>query len=221
MGSGGDTYWVWDGLQAYWSFDGPTPASSDLGGVTGTLDGTASTSTVTLAAAFARSASFDGTEASRISLTSGASLGATSTVVFWAVHRNCSNNEIPFYFTDTCSYMGDQYFALGMRRCGGARLLMTTDLCAATTDQWVHTAYVDDGTEIRVYRDGARVTPDLYTYGTLSGMTLFRFGSEPGANSNSLHGYLDDVAVFSRALSATEISTLHAQAGRGRPFRWR
>jgi CSLREA domain-containing protein len=74
------------------------------------------------------------------------------------------------------------------------------------TGTWYHVAGTYDGSHIRLYLDGAEVGTPLAVSGTVdtgSGVRLSHSGSSEG-----LDGLLDDVRVYNRALSGTEISTL-------------
>jgi Concanavalin A-like lectin/glucanases superfamily/Immunoglobulin I-set domain len=83
-------------------------------------------------------------------------------------------------------------------------------------DQWVHWAVTYDGTNLTLYRNGnqgpnggvASVTTNApLSYPGYLG--AFRIGSELGAGpSRNWNGYLDDVAVFTTALTQSQIQTI-------------
>jgi hypothetical protein len=84
--------------------------------------------------------------------------------------------------------------------------------CDSWINTWVHHVYVDRGGEVRAYVNGSRIDPESYDYRSLDGMTINRFGSRPGFGTNGLAGYLDDLAIFDRALTEDEIELVYQQA---------
>jgi hypothetical protein len=82
--------------------------------------------------------------------------------------------------------------------------------------EWTHVAGVYDGDKTWLYVDGVRQTgsvrasgPISYSYG---GGRYFMIGAEDGtghAIGNSWEGAIDEVMVFDRALSGTEVQQLH------------
>jgi hypothetical protein len=83
-------------------------------------------------------------------------------------------------------------------------------------DQWVHWAVTYDGTNLTLYRDGnqgpnggiasAAVTSPLSYSGYMGAV---RIGSELGAGpSRNWNGYLDDIAMFTVALTQSQIQTI-------------
>lgn len=75
---------------------------------------------------------------------------------------------------------------------------------------WYHVALVYDDTDIRLYVDGLLAsTPTAHTSGIASKAAYFTIGSQHlgvGVMTNAL---IDEVGLFSRALSATEVLSLY------------
>lgn len=88
-----------------------------------------------------------------------------------------------------------------------------SDLAGATTlqpDTWYHAAVSYDGATVRLYLNGqldGQAAYGLNTQYTSDGLTI---GHRPG--SAFWKGELDDVAIFSRDLSASEIAAVYASA---------
>jgi len=88
------------------------------------------------------------------------------------------------------------------------------DLAGATTlqpDTWYHAAVSYDGATVRLYLNGqldGQAAYALNTQYTSDGLTI---GHRPG--SAFWKGELDDIAIFDRALSASEIASVYASAG--------
>jgi hypothetical protein len=82
-------------------------------------------------------------------------------------------------------------------------------------DRYHHIAGSYDGNRVRLYVDGAEVgagTPchGPIRYGADSQAALFFLGSDPQARTEAVTAYLDEVGLYNRALSATEIASLFA-----------
>ncbi len=214
-------YPVYDDLVAYWSFDGADVTTADVGSYSGTAVGGASSSGVVPYTDFGSSLYADNNDSSYVELSSGVTLGAQHTVVFWANNDSCSNNQIPILFDDDCSFLGDLYHAGAVYRCGAYTFHTNDSGCSGFQNTWRHFAYVDDGSSIRAWSDGGELSPSTYSYAGMGGYTIDRFMNRPGFGTNGLSGYMDDLAVFSRALSEEEIEAMYDLAvERGLPFRW-
>jgi hypothetical protein len=81
-----------------------------------------------------------------------------------------------------------------------------------STGTWYHLACVYNGTDIRVYVNGALDSsadnPKSWTNGIYDGTAQLRLGND-GSSTHYLDGILDDVAIWARDLSSAEISTLY------------
>jgi Concanavalin A-like lectin/glucanases superfamily len=87
-----------------------------------------------------------------------------------------------------------------------------TDPDPAPADQWTHAALNYDGATLRLYRDGALVASVASTHAVTAEAMIKVGGGTNIWNSvaNTLYGALDEVAVFSRALSDDEMVSLAA-----------
>lgn len=77
------------------------------------------------------------------------------------------------------------------------------------SNQWYHIAATFDGTTVKIYVNGALQTSTAQTYIPTFNTTTARAGN---ANSNEdlpMNGYIDELGVWNRALTYTEISTLY------------
>ena len=83
-------------------------------------------------------------------------------------------------------------------------------------------AWVDNGTAFKMYRNGVAMSAkDGYKYGTLAGQRLYYVGSYPSFGTNGFEGQIDDLAVWTRELSAAEIKAIHTNGKAGFPLRWK
>jgi hypothetical protein len=123
----------------------------------------------------------------------------------------------------------DHYFMLSTITSGGGPLLrfrlktggVTTTLIASSgtvaTGTWVHATAVYDGIEMRLYKDGVQVG-SVAASGELSidpGVSVWIGSNPPDATSKPFDGRLDDLRIYSRALSAGEIATLYEHGSIG------
>lgn len=77
---------------------------------------------------------------------------------------------------------------------------------------WYHCAVVYNGTDIRIYVNGALdsngvLNPATYSSGIFNSTADFRLGNQQNG-TNYADGLMDEVGVFNRALSASEVSSI-------------
>jgi hypothetical protein len=102
-----------------------------------------------------------------------------------------------------------------LRDDGGGGTVAFTSPTAVNSGQWVFLAYTRTTAKLNtIYVDGVAVVTGTDTVNTIT-TDLVRIGREPvwgaGGTAN-LAGDVQDVAIWSRALTATEIATLHSRA---------
>lgn len=103
------------------------------------------------------------------------------------------------------------YFTLNTVNNG----LRTATAGSNKLNEWVHVAGVYDGSTMKLYINGALAATTLNTTGNvrLDSKPLYlgaaANGSDPNATSESIAGVVDDLRVYNRALSATEIQTVY------------
>ncbi len=95
---------------------------------------------------------------------------------------------------------------IGVWKFGGAWLISTTP---ASAGGWRHYAYTFDGATHRLYIDGA-LAASATTAPQSAAPTKLAFGRWTGG-AEYLKGNVDDVRIYNRALTATEVQTLDTQ----------
>jgi hypothetical protein len=204
------------GLVGYWKLDeasGTSIADSSGSGNTGTLQNGYSWLTSSLP-------SMQFTDTAAISLNGSANTYATLGTA--NLPANNAAQTISVWFKDATPDTGNHNMValsnltnsgvqVGLRgsnllawQWGGNPLASTT---APTDGLWHHVAYTYDLTWHRIYLDGVlsdskMVTPQT---GTVSGAFI---GTYSTAGGELYNGKLDDVRVYNRALSATEVANL-------------
>lgn len=90
----------------------------------------------------------------------------------------------------------------------------TYALGALSLNAWVHIAFTYDGTNCRTSRNGS-----LYATTAASGSidvpttTSLRVGDNPAFTPRYFDGHVDDIRIYSRALSQGEVATLASRRG--------
>jgi hypothetical protein len=111
----------------------------------------------------------------------------------------------------------------------GPNIARATGTTPFSVGAWHHIAYSADGAQLRVYVDGqevavvdylAEINPPNINYISV-GAILNTDGSEPPilgpdlTNPNFLLGKIDDLAVWTRGLTATEVARIYAAGNQG------
>lgn len=84
-----------------------------------------------------------------------------------------------------------------------------------TTGVWHHLAGVRDGTELRLYIDGVLADSTTYPGGAINDTGLdLQIGWSPGSSVEVwFDGQIDDVQLYSGALTASDVAFLYANCG--------
>ena len=112
------------------------------------------------------------------------------------------------------SYQGKLEFLCG----AGGTIDSATDPAALPINTWIHVAGTYDGTTIRLYRNGTQVTSKAYSGILNTNDQRFYIGRTDagGDGSDYWRGMIDDVSVYSRALSSNEIAAIYAAGSAGK-----
>ncbi|WP_438962655.1 LamG-like jellyroll fold domain-containing protein [Nonlabens sp.] len=91
---------------------------------------------------------------------------------------------------------------------GGTNANINSNAGIIPVDQWVHVAFVLDNATGFLYLNGAQVgTGNLSTVNTPSGGTTLRIGERVPGGSIFFPGAIDEVRIWGRALTASDLST--------------
>jgi hypothetical protein len=99
----------------------------------------------------------------------------------------------------------------GRIRIGGVTRTVIASQGAIETDRWYHAAMTYDGTELRLYLNGAQVGGVTGLSGpvdTAPTVAVAIGGQPPGAGGRCFDGLIDDVRIVQRALTAEEIMAI-------------
>ncbi len=204
------------GLTAWWPLNGTTKnfATGDTNAVANNI-----TPAVGQNGADNSSYSFNGSVTSNINTNLMASRN-TFTFSVWAYPTTLSGYQTPLSEVRDCcgsGYRGfevkSSYSVAGAASmsvwAGGSGAAAGTGGASSVINTWNHYAGTYDGTTLRFYKEGALISSTGYV-GTIGTPPNSLYIGRGGATaSGAFAGRIDDVKVYDRALSATEISTLY------------
>lgn len=222
--SAGATFYdltVNDGLAGYWPLDESSGSSlADKSGYanSGTLAGTYSRSVsppTSINFSDARAVTFDGSSARASLGTTGLpAANAAQSISAWVRFAGASSTQSLVALTGSSSAV-----TLGLGS-GNVRVLKNSGSLVSTTapstGTWHHVAYTWDGSTNTLYVDGVAAGTSSTAHDS-SAVTAAFIGAT-SASAGFLNGSLDDVRIYSRALSASEVASLSSgyQAGTSR-----
>lgn len=222
------------GLVGYWTFDGP-----DIQGTTAIdRSGKGNNGTITGAAPIkgklGQGLSFNGSS-DYVDAGSASSLDNLSamTIAFWvriesfpnlndyvlSKDLNCCGAAVGWVASFNSYY---EIFYLEVEYGGGTSLRTSTPDGTFTSSDfgaWTHVAVTWTGSSsassATFYKNGVALTTSSWDNGTGSrsddGDYPVTIGSAPNYGGNGIDGSLDDIRIYNRVLSATEVSSLYAQ----------
>jgi hypothetical protein len=207
-----------DGLVGYWKFDessGTTAADSSGYGNDGTWTGgpTASSTTPTVNFTNPYSLSFDGTN-DYVDMGDDSSLDLTSAITVSAWFKpDVINQQVDILSRDDgvnrnfWVYLeNDETIHWSMVFSGTAKDTVSTSLYSAGS--WMNVVGTFNGTDRMLYIDGVREANTAES-GTIDNDDVsFTIGAREDGLDRLFNGLIDDVRVYNRALTATEVSSL-------------
>lgn len=160
-------------------------------------------------------ASFDGV-ADSVTVPDAASLKpAVLTVEAWVRPDAAVQDYASVATKTTADHWGDGY---GMYSSGGSIYFWVNDdpndvaTPVLPTDSWSHVVGTYDGSTIRMYLNGALVQSFAYAQPITHSTSPLLIGDAAGVGNYHWNGTLDEVALYNRALTATEVLQ-HYQLG--------
>ncbi len=210
------------GLKGYWSFNG-----KDISGTTAyDRSGAGNNGTLTNGPAvtpgkIGQALEFDGSNDRVAIASSGAALNLTSALTYSAwiypqtfgggslgriIDKNVGNSGV--FLVDNSNITS----GLGFGYNGGG--LVSSNSNAITLNKWQHVVVTYNSGTVAFYVDGTLNIGGLSAGGLASDTGAFAIGERSnGAADRGFDGYIDEVRVYNRALTAGEISALY-NAGR-------
>lgn len=211
--------WSWgQPPSSHWPFDegSGTTVVDVYGNFNGTVDG-AQWSDGVMGSAL----SFDGTN-DRVSMTGPGLMGSSFTVTCWFKADDFDVTDARLISRAQGTSQGDHDWMLSTVSSGGSSVLRarlrtngsTKTLIASggalSTGTWTHAAFVYNGSTMQLYKDGVLVgsANKSGAVDERTGLSV-AVGNQPnGAGSRAFDGLIDDMRIYGRALSVSEIEAL-------------
>ena len=203
---------IFSNLQGHWTFDegtGGTVGDASANGYTGTIGG----NPAWIAGQNGGNAlDFDGSgDSVSFGATPVLSTPSTFTVSAWVNHEAPANAWQSLVDKRDTAYDGyDLYLDKNSRAFMRVNLETVTGSTVITPGQWHHVVGIYDGSQLLLYVDGVLdATANVGTL-TIDAQASLLFGENFAGGNSFLHGALDDVRIYDRALSADDVAALHA-----------
>jgi Concanavalin A-like lectin/glucanases superfamily len=197
--SGGGACTLTDGLTGWWKGEDNTDDSA--GSANGAWTGMPAYAAGVIGQGFA----FGGMEFVRIPFTQQGPL----TIDFWALSTASANGMYEAAFASGDVAMAP-YFQVDSDGDGNYRLFAQTSITVgATTAVFQHIAITFDGSTVITYLDGVQTGTVGWTGDQPLQFVTLKIGSNR-ITSRFFKGTIDELHIWNRALSATEIAELHA-----------
>ena len=201
---------------------------SDATDESGNFDGTPTNVNFNVAGKFGNAAEFNGSSSKIATLADfDGSTSAGGTISFWFKSSDTSTQIIIGSQTGTGSaygstiYLGpatssysDESISFWNESSGASDAFMTREGHTAYTDgAWHHAVFISSNSDKQIWIDGVSKTVYYAATGSASKpakLTDIEFGQSLGQNANITYdGLLDNVRIFNKALSSTEVTTLY------------
>src|SRR3989338_1194728 len=205
------------GLVAYYTFDegsGATSSDSSGNSNTGTLTNGPTWNTADKKVG-SGALSFDGVD-DKVTVPLTATLNPSSiTVAFWA--------NVPSYIGSTNNAiveLGSSVNNFRVRDTSGKWQLLTNGAVNTLSgtanslayDQWIHWVFIANSSGLSIYKNGVLNASNAIAY-TAGANAIWNLGSSGFYNRQTL----DDIRIYNRALSASEVTELYNYTGGGTP----
>ena len=216
--TGGMSGDITTGLKGYWKFDegsGTAAADSSGSGNNGTLTNGPTWTTGKINGAL----SFDGVD-DYVSVANNSSLNfgaADFTITAWIKTTNASLGQSIVSHFNSSDYAGfDFAFSTGDTNCVAGKICFwdgtnwTSVTSGIASSQYTHVAAVRSGTSMTFYVNGAGTGTTTVSASIPASTNTFNIGqSGQPASPRTFSGTIDDVRVYNRALSASDVLTLY------------
>jgi hypothetical protein len=209
-----------NGLVGYWSFDentGTLAGDASGNGNTGTLTNGPTWTTGKLGKAI----NFDGAnDYVTMGDPTALKLAGAFTISAWIYPESFGGNSrgrivdknsgfIAGYLLDLDNFNTTNGIAVAVNDGFSATSRSRIFSNAVTLNKWQHIIALFDGTNVTVYNNGVSVGASQTLTVPTSGTDNFVIGGRTTDNTRNFDGYIDEVRVYNRALSGTEITNLY------------
>ena len=210
---------LWDNIQGKWKLANGIWTDDSGNGNTLTASGSAPTAVAGFDGGANLAAQFAGGNSQYLTISDAAQVGLDITgAITISLRVKPGNLSIAKYYVAKHGASGNYGYTLGQSAGNKFTFSLSSDGTALTTvasnttlatGTWYHIVAVYNGTDMRIYvNDVLDCTPVAYTSGIVNNSQGLYLGCTSVPNTY-MTGTLDDVAIWSRALSAQEASDLY------------
>ena len=149
-------------------------------------------------------------------------LQQTGTIAFWMKPTSFADNDVLF---DSCNASssnsgvlckvasGSNLLSFLIARSGGNSSQLNYQLPSDPSGEWTHITITYDGSTAKFYNNGTEAVSGSVTSTTNASTYNLFFGETATGDDNPYDGVFDDIGIWDRVLTATEISTLCGTTG--------
>ena len=218
---------LWDNIVSYWKLD--ETAGTKARDFFGSNDGTSSGVTVNQTGIIGKAYAFDDANPSYVSIANESNFDfitaatATFSISLWFNTTTVGYGDKGTLFDKLVGasdlgfnvVMGDRVagkITINEFTDGSNYRYMTSD-SAWNDGEWHHLVISSSAGTLTMYVDGIDESGSWSTTGTYTNgnnSAVVTFGTNDGHNGNKYHGLLDEIGIWSKALSGAEVTTLYA-----------
>ena len=207
-----------NGLVAHWTFDQPqmNPAVMDKSGRGNTAYLAGFTSTTTVPGKVGQALLFDGSDDEAVvDVPVGLDIEGAVSVAAWIYPRSFGGGSQGRIVDITSGASGYSFYVNNSAVSNGLSFFTNTTSSVSgvvKTKEWQHVVVVKSATDLEAptfYVNGVASTGGSSSDAPDTSLQFFYIGSEPSSNVRNFDGYLDDVRVYNRVLSAGEAKRLY------------
>ncbi len=212
------------GLVGYWTFDGKNMTNATATDISGSgLNGTLKNMTTAGSAIpgkMGQALKFNGTS-NYINLGSSAVDNSVYSISLWVYNYGSTTGQVfmrgngtSYCFYNPSIYIGNGTISVAETGCSGGGTIGSK----ALTKGWHHIVITRNGQNAIFYVDGVVVATDNSNNGGNPTQGVLIFGAAPTNPSGStvtnyFDGALDDVRIYNRAITSSEVQTLYRAGG--------
>jgi len=211
-----------DGVVSYWKLDETAGAVVDT---IGTYAGTNNGATVNQTGKVNKCYSFDGAnDYVRVNTANAYSSLTNGTLNFWVNPDTLTNSDY-YFISAEANHDASWYIFGGKLRTfifNNAAIVLFDSVTSISTGAWTMVTYTSDGSFSNLYINGvidkANQAKGFFAAAGSAAATV-DFGGKNGT-TNALDGYMDEVGIWNRALTADEVLNLYRQGMAGFSYPW-
>lgn len=147
--------------------------------------------------------------------------GSNMTIAFWAKLNNGNGSDARFISKAIGETEADHYWMVSLLndtavrfrlKAGGTTTTLISGPGEITPGAWNHLAVTYDGSRMQIYKNGVLIASTAKSGNVNNGSSIrVALGDQPpGAGDKPYSGLLDDVRLYDRSLSTSEVATLAA-----------